>query len=124
MVGNILGIAFTALIVIAFVWGVLIDGIIDSVKLRKRNKEFREQNSLVGRLRLRCLDCKYCQKYTYHPFYKYGPYGNYMTSLLPRYCRRFKKPLKKETGTRCIARLAEQAMWEDAPEEVKIGGHK
>lgn len=84
--------------------------IIESIKCQKNNKKYIKEHGL--KLRLRCLDCKHCKWFYYHPFYKYGKYGNVMAQKLPKYCRFIKKELKPKYDLRCQISKAEIAMWE------------
>lgn len=114
---NIIGILLVALFAFAFVSVLIIEPIADTRKLTKRNQKYVEEHGLKGKPKKRCVDCKYCRTYLYHPFYKYGRYGNVMVSKIPSYCRKFRTSLSNEEALRCISRLAEQAEWERTGKE-------
>lgn len=117
---SVFGLVFATLtlgVVIAAFYDIFILSIIDSIKTQKNNKKYIKEHGL--KLRLRCLDCKYCKWFYYHPSYKYGKYGNVMVHKLPQYCRLMKKQLKNEVNLRCQIPKAELAMWEkDCDREV------
>lgn len=81
----------------------------DNWKLHKKNKELIVKNR--NRMRLQCVNCKYCKTFEYHPFYRYGKHGNFMVQKLPKYCKRFRTSLKPELYQTCIERDNEQAMF-------------
>ena len=109
---TIIGIAVLGFFAFLMIGGLVVDPIIQHYKIKKRNKAFFENDNIHKRVKMRCLDCKYCQTFKDHAFYKYGPLGNVAVTKHPKYCRRFKVPLKSDANLRCITPLAEQAMWE------------
>lgn len=111
---KILGIVSIVFFAVLFIKGVVIDSIIGHYDIKKRNKDFIEQNNLKGRRKLLCVECKYCQTFLDRPFYS-RKYHNAFRSRLPKYCRKFRMPLKWDIYSRCISRLAEDAMWETEP---------
>ena len=61
------------------------------------------------KLRKRCLECSYCVKRTYTPFY----YTKDLSHPIPKYCKKFKVQLNGNISLRCIAKLNSNALYED-----------
>ncbi|MDD2498662.1 MAG: hypothetical protein PHY90_11125 [Desulfitobacteriaceae bacterium] len=108
-------IAINALWVIPFVLELIIHPIQDSFRSYKKNKEWKKENGY--HLKKLCIHCSYCKWYYYHPFYKYGSYGNVCVSKMPSYCRKFRTPLKPDLSLRCISQMNESTEYEDYIEE-------
>ena len=74
--------------------------LIPALEIHKKNKKIIKQ--FGKRIRKKCIECKYCKWFWYHPFYKYGQYGNLFVTKTPEYCRKIKKPLKNNETLRCV----------------------
>lgn len=101
--GTVVGIAFTVIVGGLFLYE-MIPTIYLGLKSSKSNikleKELREK---YGQ-RLTCINCSYCKKRLYRPFYN----SMQLASYVPTYCRKLKMPLGSNT-TLCQAKNPEQA---------------
>lgn len=103
-------IILNAIWIIPMIYELIINPLIELRTRILSNKRWNKENG--HKQRKLCIECKYCKCYMYHPFYKYGSYGNYMVTKMPSYCRRFKKHLKSDLRLRCISDYNENAMYE------------
>lgn len=79
----VLCIVINAIWVVPMIIALVIEPLIDYTNRCKANKAWVQKHG--RKLKLLCLDCKYCKSYVYHPFYKYGAHGNLMAMKLPSY---------------------------------------
>lgn len=100
----LLGVFLFSLWFIPFVYELFISTFIDWNRRNKQNKEWKKQNP--GKMRLRCIECKYCKWYYYRPFYNSGGIK------IPSYCRLLKKQLSG-IGSRCQIPDHSNAFWEN-----------
>lgn len=106
---------FQILLIIAII-GTLVyvfvgEFLLSSISLYRKNK--RNIQIYGKRLKKRCVDCEFCNWYWYHPFYKYGKYGNLMKQKIPKYCKKIRKPLNSEHNLRCIINDLDFAEFEE-----------
>lgn len=97
----VLAIVINAIWVVPLVHGVFISSFINWCKNNAKEKQLRR---IYGN-RLKCMNCKYCKRFLYRPFY----YSLQCASYLPSYCKKFRQPLPHEMNTICIARNPEMA---------------
>ncbi len=102
---------FVGIVVYGLGYEVFLRSFIDWLKQEKKNKEWKKNNP-EKKLRLLCLNCKYCKWYNYHPFYKHGPYRNVAVSKEPTYCRLLKIQLSG-SNSRCKIPDNSNAFWEE-----------
>lgn len=96
----ILAILISAIWVVPFAYE-MITGFIDD---HKRSVQERKLMQSLGR-RKACIDCKYCKKYKYRPFY-----GSTAFSYdLPSYCSKFRIKLNKDVNQHCVSMIPEFA---------------
>ena len=107
----LLAIVINSIWVIPMIYELVIVPIQDSIKLRKRNKEYDSSHNKSQRLK--CVDCKYCISFLDRAFHKNSKYANFMRIRVPKYCKRFKTDLHWDSSLRCISKVNEFAMYED-----------
>lgn len=107
----ILGIISACIFLGIPIWELIIVTIRNNIKLRKKNNKWKKAHP-DKKLKLLCVNCKFCKTYTYHPFYKHGKYGNVFTTKEPSYCRLLKINLSG-SYTRCQIRDDSLAFWEE-----------
>lgn len=99
------------IIVLGIMFYVLIyEFIIPSLKLKKSNKEWIENNG--NKKKKLCLKCKYSVKKKDYAF-STGELRNALVQEIPVYCKRFKKQLNYKYDCRCIANDNSIAFYED-----------
>lgn len=62
--------------------------------------------------RINCVDCKYCKKSLYRPFYS-EKYKNYFAQYVPRYCYYIKQQLPSDINITCLVKEPEYAIREN-----------
>lgn len=80
---------------------------------RKRNQKEKELLKIEGP-RLNCINCDYCKRKLYKPFYN----SYHGAQYVPSWCRKFQIKLPWDTSCRCKAYLPEQAERQNTSQHI------